>query len=242
MNVKNKLFNKTSLNLPNAITLSRIILAIVTTVLLALGAPMLLVGSLFCLSAFTDKIDGFLARKFNCVTNLGKSGDALGDKILVTPVLVVMAIQGMIPLLIPYLTFFRDSIVGIVKETASKKSGTIGATKLGKAKTATTMLGMAGILLGLPEVLNIISYALLYIGTGLCVISGAQYVYNYRDYLFDKKENNENLENNIEEEITKAKDKEIEKEEVKKINDKNLIITNSKPKVLTYGPKKFKRK
>ena len=72
---KDKLFSKKAYNLPNAITLSRIILAILTTALLAVGASPLIVGALFCVSAFTDKIDGFLARKFNCVTNLGKSAD-----------------------------------------------------------------------------------------------------------------------------------------------------------------------
>ena len=234
MNIKNKLFNKGNINLPNIITLTRIVLAIITTALLALGAPMLLVASLFCISALTDKVDGFLARKFNCVTNLGKSGDALGDKILVTPVLVVMALQGMIPLLIPYLTFFRDSIVGIVKETASKKSGTIGASKLGKAKTATTMIGMAGILLGLPEILNIISYALLYLGTTLCVISGGQYVYNYKEELFGKniEENQEIVKEEIkkEEKILKPQEKKASMNSI----EEPLFINNSKPKVLTY--------
>lgn len=244
---KSKLFSDNNLNLPNIITLSRIVLAIITTILLAIGAPLLLVGSLFCVSAFTDKLDGFLARKFNCITNLGKSGDALGDKILVTPILVVMALQGMIPLIIPYITFFRDSIVGIVKETASKKEGTVGASKLGKAKTATTMIGMAGILLGLPGILNIVSYALLYLGTSLCVISGAQYVYNYREYLFDKKEKKNNHKINIEND-----DKKEEKEVKQKLDEKitysqeieidRLPMIKSKPKVLTYGPKKFNRK
>ncbi len=248
---KDKLFSKKAYNLPNAITLSRIILAILTTALLAVGASPLIVGALFCVSAFTDKIDGFLARKFNCVTNLGKSADALGDKILVTPVLVVMAIQGMIPLLIPYITFFRDSIVGIVKETAGKKKGTIGASKLGKAKTATTMVGMAGILLGLPEILNIISYALLYVGTTLCVVSGAQYVYNYKDCLLDKEktvsipETDEQIKKETKE-VQKGNQKEntadiffAKKEDFER---ENYLEIKSKPKVLTYGPKKFYRR
>lgn len=245
---KDKLFSKKAFNLPNAITLSRIILAILTTVLLAVGVSPLIVGSLFCVSAFTDKIDGFLARKFNCVTNLGKSADALGDKILVTPVLVVMAIQGMIPLLIPYITFFRDSIVGIVKETAGKKKGTIGASKLGKAKTATTMVGMAGILLGLPGILNIISYALLYAGTTLCVVSGAQYVYNYKECLLDKEKTVSTPETDGQ---VKKENKEVQKSNQKEnTNDipfakeeyfdrENYLEIKSKPKVLTYGPKKF---
>lgn len=235
MSIKNKLFNKGNINLPNIVTLSRIVLAVIITALLAFGAPAFLVASLFCASALTDKLDGFLARKYNCVTNLGKSGDALGDKILVTPVLVVMAIQGMIPLLIPYITFFRDSVVGIVKETAGKNVGTVGASKLGKAKTATTMLGMAGILFGVPGIFNIISYALLYLGTTLCVVSGFQYVYDYKDYLCEKKEVLETEKENKEEiKVTKAE----KTEEKTYYNEENLFIVNSKPKVLTYGPKK----
>ena len=245
---KSKLFSDNNLNLPNIITLSRIVLAIITTILLAIGAPLLLVGSLFCVSAFTDKIDGFLARKYNCITNLGKSGDALGDKILVTPILVVMALQGMIPLIIPYITFFRDSIVGIVKETASKNEGTVGASKLGKAKTATTMVGMAGILLGLPGILNIVSYALLYLGTSLCVISGVQYIYNYKDYLLDKNEEKSDYktdeESDVKNEEKEVKEKSKEKEEYNfnELSIDKLPIIKSKPKVLTYGPKKFTRK
>lgn len=186
------------MNLPNKITLSRIILTIFILVLLVfpfeeagLDMPQLFIsetivvdikylvaGVLFIIAALTDFIDGHLARKNNQVTDLGKMLDAIADKVLVNTVLVALAASGFINPIIPVVIIFRDEVVNSIKMVAGNKGKVVAAIKTGKYKTACMMVGITLTLFyNLPfELWNLrISDMLLVIATVLSVISGIQY-------------------------------------------------------------------
>lgn len=190
------------INLASKITLSRIVLSLVLIVLMLINLvssiSSWILGLIFAVAALTDKLDGYIARSRNQVTDFGKVTDAIADKILVTPILFLMAVSGMIfdsiviSMAIPLLIFFRDEIVNNVKTIASSKGPVVAASNLGKAKTACMMVGMAILMFGLPnyfgsigEVLNVIGQVLVVIGTILSIISGIQYWVKNQKYIFD---------------------------------------------------------
>ena len=193
------------MNLPNKITLSRIILTIVILILLVfpfeeagLTMPQLFVsetivvdikypiaGILFIIAALTDFVDGYLARKNNQVTDLGKMLDAIADKVLVNTVLVALAASGFIHPIIPVVIIFRDEVVNSIKMVAGNK-GKVVAIKTGKYKTACMMTGIALTLFyNLPfELWNLrVSDMLLVIATVLSVISGVQYYMMHKELI-----------------------------------------------------------
>lgn len=197
------------MNLPNKITICRIILSfIIITLLLfpldasGLALPKLfinesivvdlkyvLAGFLFIVASLTDFLDGYLARKHHMVTDFGKMMDAIADKILVNSVLVILSANGFISPIIPVVIIIRDSIVNSIKMVVGNKGKVVAAIKSGKLKTACLMTGIVLTLFyNLPfEVWNFkISDALLIIAAVLSIISGIQYYYMNRELLFDK--------------------------------------------------------
>jgi len=190
------------INLASKITLSRIVLSLILIILMliSLVKPIstIILGIIFSVAAFTDKLDGYIARSRNEVTDFGKVTDAIADKILVTPILFIMAISGLlfdsiiVSMGIPLLIFFRDEIVNNVKTIASSKGPVVAASNLGKAKTACMMTGMAILMFGLPdyiglagEIINMLGQILVVIATLLSVISGIQYWVNNKKYIFE---------------------------------------------------------
>lgn len=241
------------INLASKITLSRIGLSFVLIILMLsnLIVPIspLITGTIFAIAALTDKLDGYIARHKNQVTDFGKITDAIADKILVTPILFLMATSGMIfnsiiaSLAIPLIVFIRDEIVNNVKTIASSKGNVVAASNLGKAKTASMMIGMSILIFGLPNyigeignIINILGQLLVVSATGLSVVSGVQYCINNKEYIFDKK-----LEDKEEKKPKeKQKTKEIHfQENLSKEKEKPGIrpispTTIDKPKVLTF--------
>lgn len=194
------------MNLPNKITLSRIILTIVILLLLVfpfeeagLTMPQLFIsetivvdikypiaGILFIIAALTDFIDGYLARKNNEVTDFGKMLDAIADKVLVNTILVALASSGFIHPIIPVVIIFRDEVVNSIKMVAGNKGKVVAAIKTGKYKTACMMTGIALTLFyNLPfELWNLrVSDMLLVIATVLSVISGIQYYMMHKELI-----------------------------------------------------------
>lgn len=186
------------MNLPNKLTLSRIILSFVIILLLltpfdAFGIefPQLFVnellkvdskyviaGVLFVIASLTDMFDGKLARKRNQVTDLGKMLDAIADKVLVNTILVALSASGFVHPIIPIVVIFRDEVVNSIKMVSGNKGKVVAASKMGKYKTACMMTGIALTLFyNLPfELLNLkVSDMLLVIAMVLSVISGIQY-------------------------------------------------------------------
>ena len=142
------------LNLPNTLTLSRIILVIVYTVALALdGSVSPLINEVsghwfqpismtacvalwaFVVAAITDFFDGYLARKYNLVTNFGKLIDPLADKILVSAAFIYLTAVGICPFWVSILIIFREFLVTGLRQLAVAKGVVMAADKCGKWKT-----------------------------------------------------------------------------------------------------------
>lgn len=198
------------MNLPNKLTMIRIGMAFVIIVLLlfpfdAMGIvfPKLLInetivmdvkyliaGFLFVLASFTDFLDGYIARKYNMITDFGKMIDAIADKVLVNSVLIILCASGFIHPIIAVVIIVRDSIVNAIKMVAGNKGKTVAAIKSGKWKTAFLMVGITLTLFyNLPfELWNYrVSDFLLIVAAVLSIISGVQYYALNKDLIFDKK-------------------------------------------------------
>ena len=192
------------MNLPNKLTIGRIIAAILIIVMLlipwySLGLSFptftiagkividlkyIIAGILFILAALTDFLDGYLARSRNMVTDFGKVMDAIADKVLVNGLLIILAYDGFISIAIPVIIITRDIFVDSFKMASGKKGKVIAASFTGKAKTMCMMIGMAlTMFYNLPfELIGInIGYALIIIATILSVISACEYYYRTKD-------------------------------------------------------------
>lgn len=197
------------MNLPNKITISRIILSLIIIVFLlfpfdATGVTIpklfvneaividiryLIVGVLFIIASLTDFVDGAIARKRNLVTDFGKMMDAIADKILVNSILIILASTGFISAIIPVIIVIRDSAVNSIKMIAGNKGKVVAASYLGKLKTACLMTGITLTLFyNLPfELWNIkVAEALLIIACVLSIISGIQYYMANKQYIFNE--------------------------------------------------------
>ncbi|MBR6690582.1 MAG: CDP-diacylglycerol--glycerol-3-phosphate 3-phosphatidyltransferase [Bacilli bacterium] len=200
------------MNLPNKLTMARVIMAVLIIIILLGGdytaslfgfeIPKLFVneamvidlkyiiaGFLFILASLTDFLDGYIARKYNLVTDFGKLVDAIADKILVNSVLIILAAQGFIHPIIPVIVIIRDSVVNSIKMLAASKGKVVAAIKSGKIKTACLMVGIVLTLFyNLPfELWNIsVAKVLLFIATILSIVSGVQYFTLNKHLIKDK--------------------------------------------------------
>ena len=203
------------LNTPTKLTFSRIILTIVMIVLLlfpfyevGIDFPRLLIGGIyvrseyliagviFLIASVTDFIDGYLARKNNQVTDLGKMLDAIADKALVNSALIILAVQGFVPAVIPVVVIFRDIIVDAIKMEASSKGKVVAAISSGKIKTASMMIGLVlTFFYNLPfEMWNLrISDFFLYFAMIMSIISMIEYFKLNKKLIFAKKEIEEEI-------------------------------------------------
>lgn len=189
------------MNLPNKLTVSRIIMSILIIIILLGGdytaslfgfeIPKLFVdetivvdlkyiiaGFLFIIASLTDFLDGYIARKYNLITDFGKLVDAIADKILVNSVLIILSAQGFIHPIIPVVVIIRDSVVNSIKMLAASKGKVVAAINSGKIKTACLMVGIVLTLFyNLPfELWNIsVAKVLLLVATILSITSGVQY-------------------------------------------------------------------
>lgn len=198
------------MNLPTKITVLRIILTFIIIVLLvfpfyaigvsfpqyAIGGVVvksqyIAAGILFIIASLTDFLDGYLARKNNQVTDLGKMLDAIADKILVNPILIILACQGFIHVIVPIVVVLRDIFVNAIKMQAASSGKVVAAIKSGKIKTATLMVGtVLAFFYNMPFEfisLNVTDFLLL-IGTVMSIISAIQYFLLNKDLIFPKTE------------------------------------------------------
>ena len=189
---------KKILNLPNKITIARILITVLIVFILLfpfgmtkINIPKLFIdekiivdirypiaGVLFIIASLSDFLDGYLARSRNLVTDFGKMLDAIADKVLVNAVLVILASQGQISPIIAVVIIVRDIIVDSIKMVASSKGRVVAAIKSGKFKTACMMVGLSLTLFyNLPfELIGLrVDQLLLLIATVLSVLSGIQY-------------------------------------------------------------------
>ena len=201
------------MNVPNKITMCRIILSVLLILLMVfpierigidfpafeivaskgtiiVDSKYIICGIMFLVAALTDYLDGYLARKYNLVTDFGKVLDAIADKVLVNGVLIMFAVNGYISPIIPVVVISRDTIVDSIKMIAGQKSGAVGASKAGKWKTAIMLVGLTLMFFyNLPfELWNIdVASVLVLIATVLSVYSGIEYYVKNKKYFADVK-------------------------------------------------------
>lgn len=179
------------MNLPNKLTLLRVILVPVFMAFMMLDDLWATWAALFVFAAasLTDMLDGKIARSRNLVTNFGKFADPLADKMLTTAAfLIFMAkdITGPWPL---FIILTREFAVSGVRLVAAAEGNVIAASFWGKFKTVTQMLSIiAGLLLlGIPtiplDVTSRVTSILIWISVFFTIISGIEYIAKNRKLL-----------------------------------------------------------
>lgn len=144
------------MNLPNKLTILRIILVLVLMIvpiidsIVGIGGEFLgvttafwIMNVIFIIASITDKLDGTLARKWNHVTTFGKFLDPIADKILVLAALIILVGYTKIPSWIPIIILFRELIVSGYRLIAVEKGGKVIAASIwGKLKTVTQIIAI----------------------------------------------------------------------------------------------------
>lgn len=174
--------------LPNAITIARIPLAVVFFVLLLLGGTYGLddlmirwiAGVLFIVAISTDWVDGYLARKYDIVSDFGKLWDPIADKLLTGAGFVGLAILAEWPWWIVIVILIREWGITIHRFIVAS-SHIVAAAWLGKVKTAVQGIALGWWLLPLHQLIGMdwwigVGIVLMYVTLALTVISGVDYV------------------------------------------------------------------
>ncbi len=197
------------MNLPNKLTVMRLILSLIIIAILcipfySLGLEIpegptisgitlkidyMIAGIIFIIASLTDFLDGHIARKRGLVTNTGKMLDAIADKVLVNSVLIILAAKGEINAIIPVIIVVRDIIVNAIKMQAASRGKVVAAIGSGKLKTATLMVGVVLVFFGnMPFEIwsfNVADF-LLYLATILSIVSMIQYYNLNKSLIFDE--------------------------------------------------------
>ncbi len=189
------------MNLPNKLTLGRILLIPVFILFAAVdGIPYryLIAGVVFAVASFTDFLDGYIARKNNLVTDFGKFADPLADKILTTVAFIYMMADGVCSPLVIVIILTREFAVSGVRMVAagSKEGKVIAANMWGKVKTVLQMLTIifyyfaVGIqtILGAPAAgsagfAQMATNVLCWLVALVTAASGFQYIWGNRDFI-----------------------------------------------------------
>jgi CDP-diacylglycerol---glycerol-3-phosphate 3-phosphatidyltransferase len=140
------------INLPNTITMLRIgIIPALFFLLLAPGPTFsLVIASLFILASLTDLLDGYIARKYQLITTMGKFLDPIADKLLVNTAMLLMIPIGRIPAWIVAITIIRDIAVDGMRSIASAEGLVISASRLGKQKTLCQIIAVSALMIHYP--------------------------------------------------------------------------------------------
>jgi CDP-diacylglycerol--glycerol-3-phosphate 3-phosphatidyltransferase len=141
-----------ALNIPNALTFGRILMIPLCLWFLDKDTPTagFWAAIVFTVAAITDVLDGYLARKLDVVSVLGKLTDPLADKLIVMASLVWMVPMGRIPAWIVVVLLAREFSVTALRSVAASEGVIIQAGQEGKTKTALQMIGIIALLAGYP--------------------------------------------------------------------------------------------
>ncbi len=200
------------MNLPNKLTIFRIILVPLMVIIPFLGLEDKVLGIsiaywlmnlIFVIASYTDHLDGKLARKNNQITTFGKFADPLADKILVLAAMLILVEDGNLPAWIPIIVIFREFVVSGYRLIAVEKGGEVIAASIwGKLKTVTQMFAIFlmfinindtnvfgafinGNLTGAELIINILATILMLISVIATIFSGWDYIKNGKKLLKD---------------------------------------------------------
>ena len=181
------------MNLPNKLTILRIVLVPLFVALLLIPAiPYNEIWAIlvFSLASLTDMLDGKIARKYNLVTNFGKFMDPIADKLLVCSAMICLVEKGALPAWIVIIIIGREFIISGFRLVASDKGVVIAASYWGKFKTTFQMLMVIVIIFNINLQLgwlNILGTILIYVALVLTVVSLIDYIAKNKDVLKDQK-------------------------------------------------------
>lgn len=173
------------INLANKLTMLRLIMVPVFIIVFEVfGTSNLFSAFVFALTAYTDFLDGHIARKYNLVTTFGKFMDPLVDKVLTQAGYIVLTAGGYIPAWTVIIIVFRELLITGLRTLAASQNITIAASKLGKIKTITQFIAIIAFLLeGVMKFPRIFLNILLYISVFTTVLSGIDYLHKNIDVL-----------------------------------------------------------
>ncbi len=146
--------------------------------------------------SLTDKLDGYLARSRGEITDFGKFLDPIADKLLVFSALLLLLSHGYVSVWVVFVILAREFLVSALRMVAASNGEVIAADKLGKAKTAVTMVSLCAYYLflaldaagtyDLAGPVWLLAWDLMMVAVVLTVISGAQYFWNARHVVFGR--------------------------------------------------------
>ena len=170
------------MNLPNKLTLLRILLIPVFMGILYWGFPGAGYAALavFIIASFTDLLDGKIARKYNLVTDFGKFADPLADKMLTTAAMLWFVEIGQMPAWALLIVLVREFAVSGLRMVASDKGRVIAAGWSGKVKTASTMVCIILMFLPIPAIVNTVCVWIISLTT---LYSGVEYFVKNKDII-----------------------------------------------------------
>lgn len=172
------------ITIPNVITITRLFMSLVIALLVCIGGPRLYMAAfvVFTITAITDYVDGYLARKLNQTSALGTMLDPIADKLLVLLLFLALGYAGALSFLDACavgLIVFREVLISGMRDYLGKTGISLAVTRVAKWKTTLQIIAVGGFLLtGAMEgddTLSTITSVLLWIATALTVYSGADY-------------------------------------------------------------------
>lgn len=167
------------MNLPNKLTILRVLLIPVFVVLLLAdfwGKWMDYIAlAVFIIASLTDMLDGMIARKYNLITNFGKFMDPLADKLLVCSAMICLLDLGRIPAWVVIVIIAREFIISGFRLVASDKGVVIAAGYIGKAKTVFQMIMIMLMILDIEQI-QLFTDIVMYIAVALTIISLVDYI------------------------------------------------------------------
>ena len=171
------------MNIPNALTLSRLVAIPPLMVLLMVRFPGhdQLAAALFIVFSLTDTLDGQIARRRGTVSDFGKFLDPLADKLFVLSVLIVLVQEGLVAAWVVVVIFSRELIITILRSVAAAQGRVIPAAPLGKTKTVMQMGAVTLLILQRPYPI-VVPLADLVVGVAIVftIWSGLDYLWRFR--------------------------------------------------------------
>lgn len=173
------------MNLPNRLTLLRLLMIPFFVIAFYYEKnldTMLISVVIFSVASFTDFLDGYIARKYNLVTDFGKFMDPMADKVLVASAFIMLCWKGVLEPWIIILIISREYAISILRAIAASSGKVIAASKGGKIKTISQLISAIGMLLGIPY----FNY-IFYFSAIVTVYSGFEYLYLNREIILSDK-------------------------------------------------------
>ncbi len=167
------------MNVPNKITILRILLIPIFVILLYIKVRYIeyIAALVFIILALTDALDGYIARKRKDITRLGKLIDPLADKLLISAALIFLIGKG-VPAWMAFVIIAREFAITGLRLSALAKDVTIPASKWGKIKTITQIIAIVAVIINFP-----FNWYFMLVAVILTLVSGVDYFVKARRFL-----------------------------------------------------------